>query len=378
MMTSPTRRKTALLFSILLCSAAHTSVKADPEQRPWYLGADLGLAYSEVRSQHVNERLAAQGLQGSADVDNRRRLAGLVYGGWQFHPHMALQAGYVDLGELSVAFSSLDSALDTSDLDTVWPRSGSGIELSLQGRLQMTQNLSGFAQLGLFNWRGSYQLDGSGTHSIRGTDPVFGMGAQWKLSDRWATRLNWSRYQLDDDHTQLIAVGLVARFGQQSRPEPIAPKTAPVPVVDLEERAPEPEKEPDSPSPAELEPKRWVINFGFDEAGKKLSEALLAEISELANDHPDARIVLIGFTDNTGPTAYNQQLSEERAGRVKSSLLEEGIEEDRIQTKGLGPKHPAATNDTAEGRAKNRRVEIHLLPPDTDNSQIPRSPDSSE
>ena len=71
---------------------------------------------------------------------------------------------------------------------------------------------------------------------------------------------------------------------------------------------------------------------------------------------------VVGHTDNTGDAAYNQQLSMRRAQSVANILVGSGVSSARIQPIGRGEDAPRATNQTAEGRAQNRRVEIVILP----------------
>jgi len=79
----------------------------------------------------------------------------------------------------------------------------------------------------------------------------------------------------------------------------------------------------------------------------------------------DGRKILVeGFTDSTGPLAYNQRLSQERADAVMNDIIKVGnISPDRISAQGMGPQNPIGDNKTAAGRALNRRVEIILLNP---------------
>ena len=72
-------------------------------------------------------------------------------------------------------------------------------------------------------------------------------------------------------------------------------------------------------------------------------------------------IQISGYTDNTGNTQDNIVLSEARANAVKKYLSNKGIDNNRIIAKGYGSSNPKASNDTAEGRANNRRVEIMVL-----------------
>ena len=72
-------------------------------------------------------------------------------------------------------------------------------------------------------------------------------------------------------------------------------------------------------------------------------------------------IIAVGHTDSVGSYAYNQRLSVRRAEAVKAYLVSKGIERNRIYTEGKGEKQPVADNRTAEGRAKNRRVEVEVV-----------------
>ena len=72
-------------------------------------------------------------------------------------------------------------------------------------------------------------------------------------------------------------------------------------------------------------------------------------------------IVAVGHTDNKGKDASNQALSVRRAEAVKAYLVSKGIEKNRVYTEGKGSKQPVADNKTAEGRAKNNRVEIEVV-----------------
>jgi outer membrane protein OmpA-like peptidoglycan-associated protein len=84
----------------------------------------------------------------------------------------------------------------------------------------------------------------------------------------------------------------------------------------------------------------------------------LAKISGILLTQPDLTLEIEGHTDDVGSTEYNQTLSEERAGSVKDFLVQQGIPPARITAKGFGESQPVASNDTAEGRQLNRRVDM--------------------
>ena len=98
---------------------------------------------------------------------------------------------------------------------------------------------------------------------------------------------------------------------------------------------------------------------------KSNSDVLLSEsfskidaVAELMKNHMDYNLIIDGYTDNQGSASYNQKLSYKRAEAAKARLIKDGISGSRITTHGYGEERPIATNDTAEGRAKNRRVEF--------------------
>src|SRR5215813_13998795 len=86
----------------------------------------------------------------------------------------------------------------------------------------------------------------------------------------------------------------------------------------------------------------------------------LAKVSGIVLAYPSLRLQVEGHTDNVGGDDYNQQLSERRAGAVRDYLVEQGIASGSITSRGFGKTVPVATNDTADGRRQNRRVELVL------------------
>lgn len=94
-----------------------------------------------------------------------------------------------------------------------------------------------------------------------------------------------------------------------------------------------------------------------------LNEQAKADLTRFAaslNSNPDTDVQVIGFTDNTGSFAVNEKLSNERADNVMSYLVNSGVSPTRITAKGIAMADYVASNDTPEGRAQNRRVEIFI------------------
>lgn len=103
------------------------------------------------------------------------------------------------------------------------------------------------------------------------------------------------------------------------------------------------------------------VTFEFDSA--RLRNAAAAELSDvlaLFRAHDHLRADIRGYTDSVGTAAYNLRLSEHRANSVKEFLVTRGVRKEDLGTTGFGAENPVAENDTPQGRAKNRRVEIQL------------------
>ena len=101
----------------------------------------------------------------------------------------------------------------------------------------------------------------------------------------------------------------------------------------------------------------------FDVNSSALRSASRTTLTDLAKNfrqYPDNRIVVEGHTDSTGSDAHNQRLSEDRAANVADYLIGQGVAANSVIVYGYGESRPRSSNDTAEGRQMNRRVEIHI------------------
>ena len=152
---------------------------------------------------------------------------------------------------------------------------------------------------------------------------------------------------------------VVAQAGYTWQPEPPPPVPEPVPT---------PEPAPPPPPQAKvvvtdeqiitLEP----IYFDFDKATiKPESYPVLDQVAQVMIDRPQMEVRIEGHTDWIGTDSYNQRLSERRARAVLGYLVNKGIDSFRLGAVGYGEGRPIATNDTEEGRARNRRTEFHIV-----------------
>ncbi|MDO8448134.1 MAG: OmpA family protein [Rhodoferax sp.] len=103
------------------------------------------------------------------------------------------------------------------------------------------------------------------------------------------------------------------------------------------------------------------VLFGTDLARLNAQGMSTAQkLADVMQQNPRRTVLVEGFTDSTGTAAHNQDLSERRAGAVQSALLDLGIARERVAVRGYGQSYPVASNDRAETRQLNRRVEIVL------------------
>ena len=104
------------------------------------------------------------------------------------------------------------------------------------------------------------------------------------------------------------------------------------------------------------------VEFDSDQAVlREASWSVLQRAVEILTRYPGLRVEIVGHTDDRGAREHNVELSRRRADAVKEHLVSRGIDAGRIESRGEGPDAPLATNDTEEGRQKNRRIELRVI-----------------
>lgn len=104
------------------------------------------------------------------------------------------------------------------------------------------------------------------------------------------------------------------------------------------------------------------VYFGTNKSDINVSSAAtLEKLSAILKEYPNSNILIEGHTDSSGSDAYNYTLSEKRASSVSSFLQSKGITSSRLISKWYGETQPKYDNETSEGRAKNRRVELAII-----------------
>ena len=230
----------------------------------------------------------------------------------------------------------------------------------------------------------TFVVTGLGNTNFQGENESlwnFGGGVSLKLSDRlsWRTAVRSYRYSNRDSEDGDLGVdsALVYRFGGSSAPATAAaPTPASAPAAAPEGDADQ-DGVPDSRDNCPDTPRNYAVDangcpipvdeiarielevhFDFDQAVVK--QQYFSEIEEVAqfmSQYPDVVVDLEGHTDSVGTDAYNLGLSDRRANAVRQVLLDRfSVQAGRVTARGFGESRPAASNDTAAGRADNRRV----------------------
>ncbi|HTF33281.1 MAG TPA: OmpA family protein [Myxococcota bacterium] len=125
---------------------------------------------------------------------------------------------------------------------------------------------------------------------------------------------------------------------------------------------PPPQKAAPAPPPVKEKIVLRGVNFDFDKATiRPDAKVILDEAAAILKRNPDTKVNVDGYTDSIGTKEYNQGLSERRATSVADYLGQAGVTRSNLIPRGFGLTNPVASNKTAEGRAKNRRVELLVL-----------------
>jgi outer membrane protein len=215
--------------------------------------------------------------------------------------------------------------------------------------------------------------------------PAAQAGFDYKLAEHWFLNADVKWVQLRTDvklngakilearvDPLLYGIGIGYRFGRAAapvaapvRPAPVAPPAPPAPPAPAPVVAPPPVAPAPAPVAPPAPPAQEVVLKGvnFETASNKLKPESIAVLdSAVANIRKCncGKVEIRGYTDSVGKAEYNQKLSERRAIAVKDYLVAHGIPADMLTAQGFGEENPIASNDTAAGRAENRRVTVQF------------------
>lgn len=291
-----------------------------------------------------------------------------AYLGYQFVPWLGVEAGYVDFGEYradNIQVNGRPANLDANLKASAW-----------QGFLVGTLPLGPvdlFAKVGAADQKLEVDSRNFGTESDNDTQFAYGVGAAYNFGDgHWGLRVEAEGYDDNEvDDFYFVSAGITYRFFTKPAPVAAAPVAA----------APEACPDGDGDGVCDADDKcpntkpgtrvgsigcdcdfTLQLQFEFDSA--KLTAADIAELDRIVPVLNDQRAdfiggVIEGHTDSIGTEEYNMGLSKRRAEAVASYLQSQGVNlGNRFQTEAFGESKPIASNDTAAGRAENRRVVI--------------------
>jgi outer membrane protein OmpA-like peptidoglycan-associated protein len=204
---------------------------------------------------------------------------------------------------------------------------------------------------------GDWQIGGmTGLNSGNITDTSWGFktggGILYNINENLGVGAfgRWQRYYQrvhGVGDVRYASTGIVVQL-QQSPPPPPPPPAPPVA-----------EAPPPPPPPMKKKLVLRGVNFDFDKYNIRPDAVpILEQACKTLKDEPNILVSCDGYTDSIGTEAYNQRLSERRANAVRDWLIKCGIPASRLSSRGFGESNPVATNETAEGRAQNRRTEL--------------------
>lgn len=311
------------------------------------------------------------------DNMSKRMIAG-AFVGVQFTDHWSWDVGYQSHGNVGNSQQSVDIGIVDTAIRYDW---------------HLTQNASLYSKLGAAYW----DISGFDSEQMaideKGISPMGEIGFNYRITPHIYFNTGFQhvadvgKKSAYSYNSNALMLGLSYHFvdgkdnGKSNSDEPMHSfpiQAEPVPKTIIEEKVPEPsmiivEKKPAPSTVAvvkkpETEPESMMqvnVTFNSNSSILALDSGTRAELDQfihMLNKHPDAECVISGHTDSVGDIPYNNWLAERRARSVLQFLKEKGVNENRLSIRALGEMEPLASNISDEGRAKNRRVELNVLP----------------
>ena len=209
-----TRPRGAAILLVGACAAAATA----SAQSPWYGGLQLGPARGDIRESDVNARLQAAGYDVVATFADLDRSAWRAYAGYQLSPHLGVEAGYTDLGEVRTRLEGdvLDIEEFLRSANQLQPHSAHGFELSLHARYPLTKRIFIAGNAGALRWNSRYRASNQDGESDRlkdeGTSAFLGLGVELALNRGFSLDAGWTRYRIDGETIGFTRFGVSYRF----------------------------------------------------------------------------------------------------------------------------------------------------------------------
>lgn len=341
----------------------------------WYIGAGLGSSRATIDQDRLVRSLTAGGANSVLFSSDERDTAYKLLIGKQLSRNFALEGAYFDLGKFGF------DAVTTPPGSLSGNVSFRGLSLDLLAQMPLSQRFSIYGRLGANYTKADAHFTGNRLFAItnpnpseRKFNPKVGLGMEYKFTEALALRGEVERYRVNDavrnrGDVDFYSINLVYKLGQPAPRTPavvFTPARVAEPVVQApREQPPVFVPPPPPPKPVAVSEKVTILAqalFDFDKSLiKPEGRAALDDFLDKLQGMNTEVMITVGYTDSVGTDAYNQKLSIRRAEAVKAYLASKGIATSRIYTEGKGETQPVADNNTAEGRAENRRVTVEVV-----------------
>ncbi|WP_288846021.1 porin OmpA [uncultured Citrobacter sp.] len=336
--------KKTLITLIIANALTATTAFAAADAGTWYAGGKFG--WSHYFDTSASQQTGANGNKyGDVGFDSDN-VGGGVFTGYQITPWLAVEGGYDYLGNMQ--FNGKNGASGSQ-------MKSQGLQLSLKASYGLTDNWDLYGRAGAMGYRAESDIKGNNRFDT-GVRPVVAVGTEYAFNKNWAGRVEYQWVSNVGNENQIgvssdvssVTAGLSYRFGQHDDAE-----VTPAPAVAA------------TPAP---EPQRFNLKsdvmFGYDSAAlTPEGKAAIAQLYRNPGLQPakDKATVVIGYSDRTGATDYNQQLSAQRAQAVADELVALGMPAANITAQGHGSSD-SVTGSSCDGQTGQQL--INCLAPD--------------
>lgn len=351
--------------------AENEFVNPDWANAAWYVGAGAGRSKATIDQDRLVRSLMENGASSVAYSSDERATAYKIFMGKQLNRNFALEGGYFDLGTFSFDASTVPAGSLSGRIRF------RGLNLDLLGQLPLSERFSLYGRVGMNYAKTSTSFTGNRLLAVtsphqteRKLNPKVGLGLEYKFTEALAMRGEVERHRLNDavgnrGDVDFYSINLVYKLGRPAARAAVAYVPPPVLAPMPEPVAAAPPAPAPVPAPMPVSEKVTFAAsalFDFDKSAvkKEGAAALDSLLNKLQGTNTEV-LVTVGYTDSVGGAAYNQKLSQRRAEAVKAYLVTKGVDGMRVYTEGKGETMPAHDNNTADGRAMNRRVTVEFV-----------------
>ncbi|MEO8443604.1 MAG: OmpA family protein [Gammaproteobacteria bacterium] len=302
-----------------------------------------------------------------------------LFTGYRFNQLFGIEGAYHNFGDFN------------EDLDPPNPGGEAKAQLdgfSLSAMLfapLASEDLQAYGKAGYYFLDQQVVVDNAVAASNSPDGLLLGAGVRLLISKEFAIRAEGDYFDINDGSLWSLNVGFEYLFGRPARAVPVAAVAAPVaaPVVVAAPPPPPPPPPADSDNDGVVDGRDQCpgtpagatvnsvgceeelvlrgVNFSTNSATLTPQDTLILDsIVEILAQRPNFNVEVRGHTDDVGSDADNQRLSQRRAEAVRGYLIDKGIPADKLTAVGKGEADPVAPNDTADGRAQNRRVTLEF------------------